>query len=559
MRIEQASNVSDIFRQRIEASGDKAAYRQFERGQWRNKTWADMAHEVARWQTALRNEGLQPGDRVAVSLKNSIEWVCFDQAAMGLDLVTVPLFYNDRPDNMAWCMNEAGVKLLLLGDGNLWPEIARSDNTLQRVVCTENCTGDDRAVPLGQWLPETDNGPVYSNADKDQLFTVVFTSGTTGKPKGVMLSHGNIMSNILALTHACPEIDEHDDFLSFLPMSHMLERTVGYYVAMAVAAPVTFARSVLDLAEDMQSQKPTVMVCVPRIFERVYAKVQEGLEASALKRKLFDTAVKIGWRKFQNKSRWYDMFIFPVLDMLVGKKLRARLGGNIRYLLIGGAPMAPHLFESFIGLGLTFLHGYGLTETSPAISFNRVNDNDPFSVGKPLQGLQIKTADNGELMVRGENIMLGYWGDEKATADAVDSDGWFHTGDVVEIRNGRIYITDRVKDILVLSNGEKVAPSDVESAILTDTTFEQVMLIGEGKPKLTLLCVSQIEDTEELLRRANNNLSGFPGYIKIDRVAVIREPWTVENGLLTPTMKLKRKIMEERFADEIKSMYSQGT
>ncbi len=221
--------------------------------------------------------------------------------------------------------------------------------------------------------------------------------------------------------------------------------------------------------------------------------------------------------------------------------------------------MAPHLFETFIGLGLTFLHGYGLTETSPAISFNRVSDNEPFSVGKPLEGTQIKTDDNGELLVHGDIVMMGYWNNEEATRAAIDSDGWFHTGDVVEIRSGRIYITDRIKDIFVLSNGEKLAPGDVERAILSDSVFEQVMLIGEGRPKLTLLCVSQVDDTDDLLRRANDCLTQFPGYIKIDKVTALRDAWTVENGLLTPTMKLKRKVMEQRFASEIESMYSQDS
>ena len=555
MRIQQAKNVSDIFRQRLAASGNKQAFRQFEQGQWRDMNWNEFGQYVARWQQALRNEGLQPGDRVAICLKNSIEWVAFDQAASGLDLVTVPLFYNDRPDNMAWCMNDAGARFLLIGDGSLWPEIAESATTVETVVCIENRCDDEHVSLLKDWLPGTGGELSFSDADADQLFTLVYTSGTTGRPKGVMLSHGNIIEDVLALGYACPEIDDKDRFLSFLPLSHMLERTIGYYISMVIDAHTTFARSVLDLAEDMVSQKPTVMVCVPRIFERVYGKVQEGLAASKLKRTLFESAVAMGWRRYQKKSYWYDMLLFPILDLLVGKKLRGRLGGNIRYILLGGAPMAPHLFETFIGLGLTFLHGYGLTETSPALSFNRVHDNDPFSVGKPLEGVQIKTADNNELLVKGKIVMQGYWNNEAATNDAIDSDGWFHTGDVVDIRNGRIYITDRVKDIIVLSNGENVAPGDVEQAIMSDPVFEQVMLIGEGRPRLTLICVSQNSNVDELIERANSRLGNFPGYTKIDNITVVSEPWTVENGLLTPTMKLKRNVMEQRYASEIEAMY----
>ncbi|MDH5631473.1 MAG: long-chain fatty acid--CoA ligase [Gammaproteobacteria bacterium] len=556
MRIEQAKNVSDILRQRLAVDGNRPSYRQFGDGQWQEISWNEFGQLVARWQAAFRKENLQAGDRVAICLKNCIEWVAFDQAAMGLGLVTVPLFYNDRPDNMAWCMNDAGVRLMVIGDGSLWPEIARIPTKIERVVCVEGKCEDAKVVPLKNWLPNTAGDIQYSAAGDDDLLTIVYTSGTTGRPKGVMLTHGNLVTNTLSLTNACPEIVEGDRFLSFLPLSHMLERTVGYYVAMTVGAPVTFARSVLDLAEDMVTQKPTIMVCVPRIFERVYGKVQEGLATSALKPKLFNAAVAMGWRKFRQQRRWYDYLFYPLLDVLVGKKLRGRLGGRIRYILLGGAPMAPHLFETFMGLGLTFLHGYGLTETSPAVCFNRVTDNEPFSVGKPLVGVEVKTTDVGELLVRGHNIMKGYWNNEEATAAAIDSDGWFHTGDVVEIREGRIYITGRVKDIIVMSNGEKVPPGDIEQAILSDAVFEQVMLVGEGRPRLTLVCVSQNNNVDELIERANARLSSFPGYAKIAAVTVVSEPWTVENGLLTPTMKLKRNVMEQRFANEIESMYS---
>lgn len=558
MYIDNAKNLSDLFRRRVELSPDGFAYRQFDGRDWYKLNWRQAEHLLARWRAALAAEGLRPGDRIAICLKNCIEWVMFDQAAFSLGLVTVPLFYNDRPDNMAWCMQDAGVKLLVLGEANHWPEMRESLPDMQRVVCmaAECAVNDDRVVMVADWLPAQADAMQYADYDGETLATICYTSGTTGRPKGVMLTHNNIYADIAGLVRACPQINEQDEFLSFLPLSHMLERSVGYYVSVSIGASNTFARSVLDLAEDMVTHRPTQMVCVPRIFERIYGKVQEGLEQSAAKKFLFNSAVEMGWRRWQGKAKPLDALFWPVLDTLVGKKLRARLGGRIRYILLGGAPMAAHLFKTFIGLGVNFLHGYGLTETSPAVCFNRVDDNDPFSVGTALENVEVKLGENSELMVRSPIVMKGYWHNEEATKACIDPDGWFHTGDVADIRNNHIYITGRVKDIIVMSNGEKVAPGDLEQAIMTDPVFEQTMLIGEGRPKLGLLTVSKMKDEEALLNRANAQLYGFPGYVKLAFVKQLDEPWSVENGMLTPTLKVKRNVLEAKYRDEIERIYT---
>ena len=556
MRIKETTNLYDLFQQRVAMTPDAVAFRQYDGMEWREMTWAEAAEGVRRWQGALAKEGLQPGDRVAVSMPNRIEWVLFDQAALGMGLVSVPLFYNDRPDNMAWCLNHAEAKFLLLDNGALWPQMRDELEHMSRVVCVHDTPeGDDRAMDLEDWLAAAGEAPPPHDIQPQDLATLVYTSGTTGRPKGVMLSHNNIVSDVMGMSQACPQIDHRDRFLSFLPLSHTFERTVGYYIAVAIGAQTAYARSIQTLSEDMLSQRPTVMVCVPRIFERVYTKVQESLEPGSPKQKLFDKAVDVGWKQFRHRASMSDKMLHPLLDTLVGKKVRARLGGRVRYILLGGAPMPHHLFEVFIGLGLTFLHGYGLTETSPVISFNRVNDNEPFSVGRPLEGVQVRTDDKGELLVRGPIVMLGYWRNEDATRDAIDSEYWFHTGDLAQIRDGRIYITGRVKDIIVLTNGEKVSPGDAEHAILADPAFEQVMVVGEGRPKLGLLAVTHLTDLKEICDRANQQLHDFPGYARICHVARFDEPWTVENGLLTPTLKLKRNVIKERFTAEIEEMY----
>jgi long-chain acyl-CoA synthetase len=265
--------------------------------------------------------------------------------------------------------------------------------------------------------------------------------------------------------------------------------------------------------------------------------------------------VDIGWKRFNQKSSPWEDRLWPLLDRLVAHKLRARMGGRIRFLVVGAAALAPQHARTFIGLGLPILQGYGLTEFSPVISANRPGDNDPLSVGRPLEGVEIKTLADGELLARGPSLMMGYWNNPQATAATIDADGWIHTGDLVRVKDGRIYITGRAKDIIVLSNGEKVPPADAEQAILMDPAFEQVLVLGEGRGHLGLLVVSKLEDKQELCRRANAQLSSFPGYAKIHHLARLPESWTVENELLTPTLKPKRNKIEERFAKEIEEMY----
>jgi long-chain acyl-CoA synthetase len=347
-----------------------------------------------------------------------------------------------------------------------------------------------------------------------------------------------------------------DRFLSFLPLSHMFERTCGYYSAIWAGAQTVYARSISQLAEDMQQQRPTILVSVPRIFERIWGKMQENMPVGTPKRRLFEQAVAVGWRRFSRTATFTDHLFWPLLKQLVAKKLYRRLGGRIRLIIVGGAALAPNLARVFIGLGLPILQGYGLTETSPVLAANRAGDNDPNSVGRSLQGIELRCDENGELLARGPGIMLGYWNNPAATAATIDNNGWLHTGDLVRLRDGRVYITGRVKEIIVLSSGEKVPPGDAEQALLQDPVFEQVMVLGEGRAKLGLLCVSRLEDLVELCAHANAQLKDFPGYAKISHIARLAEPWTVENGLLTPTLKLKRKETLTRFAREIEAMYA---
>jgi len=583
-----AKTLAGLFRERVRRSGDAVAYRQYDPAsdQWRDTSWREAGAAVGRWQAALDKEALTRGDRVAMMMRNCKEWQIFDQAALGMGLVTVPLYNDDRGDNVAYIIQDAGVKLLLIEGEEQWSRLERvcgNCDSLQRVVSLERLTETSGAplVCADDWLPDSEQEMQENDGAPDELATIVYTSGTTGRPKGVMLSHTNILSNA-ATGLACIDIYPDDLFLSFLPLSHTLERTSGYYLALMAGGQVAFARSIAELAEDLVNIKPTVMVSVPRIYERVYGRIQAGLqEKSNFARTLFHLAVDVGWGRYllaQGRGPWKPSFLlWPLLKALVAGKVMARLGGRIRLAICGGAPLSPDVAQTFIGLGLPVLQGYGLTESSPVIAVNRLESNIPASIGPAVPGVEVRIGEQDELLARGPNIMLGYWNNEEATAATVDSEGWLHTGDQARIDDrGHIYITGRLKEIIVLATGEKVPPADMEMAVAMDPLFEQVMILGEGRPYLCALVVLNPEqwtvfaETSEfgtadlgtealeqaLLQHINAQLSSFPGYAQVRRASFTLDPWSIENGLITPTMKMKRARILEHHATDVERMYA---
>ena len=588
---EHLKTLPDLFRARLKATPDQPAYRQFNNSNqtWQQFTWHQMAVEISRWQAAFAKENFQPGDRVAIMLRNSREWVCFDQAAHGMGLVTVPLFADDRADNVAYILHHADAKFLLLADTSTWQDIAATSSDLSavsRVVYLDEPStapnSDKRLTSLTQWLSGLQGELQSRDTQPEQLASIVYTSGTTGRSKGVMLSHKNILSNTLAASQ-CHDWNKNEVFLSFLPLSHMLERTAGYYLAVLIGGEVAYARSIPQLGEDLLTVKPSVMVSVPRIFERVYCKIQDGLkEKSPVARALFAAAVNIGWCKFvfeQGRCPWHaKLLLWPVLNKLVAGKVLAKLGGRLQVAICGGAPLSEQVAKLFIGLGLPLVQGYGLTEASPIISVNRIDDNIPHSIGLALPGVQVRIADKDELQSLSDANMMGYWKNEQATRDTFTADGWLKTGDKARMdTNNHIYITGRLKDIIVLATGEKVPPSDMEMAITLDPLIDQIMVLGEGMPFLSAVAVLNptawqalaaslnlpVDDNsvnskpveEIILRNISARLHAFPGYAQIRRVTSTLVPWTVENGLITPTMKTKRLKVLEKFHAETKCMY----
>ena len=588
IRIEEDDSIGAAFARRVAASPDAVAYREFDAGsrEWMPYTWAETARMVERVRAGLAAEGLAAGDRVAIMLKNGKEWVWFDQGALALGLVVVPLFVDDRPDNIAYCLDDSGVKLLVVeGEEHLkrLAEVRSELPGVARIVTVEtvDSTRDATVRSLAQWLPRAPAGEPAPRVAGGVLATIVYTSGTTGRPKGVMLSHRNVLQNVVSGLGGI-DVFTGDVFLSFLPLSHMFERTVGYYLTMVAGAQVAFARSIPQLAEDFRTVRPTVIVSVPRIYERLHATIQGQLrESPVAKRRLFDYARRTGWSLFewrQGRGPWKpSLLLWPALKALVAAKLLERLGGRLRLAVSGGAALNPQIAQTFIGLGLPICQGYGLTEASPVVSVNRLERNDPASIGEVLPGVEVAFGDNDVLLVRGPNVMMGYWNNPEATAGVMNAEGWLDTGDQARLEDGLLYITGRIKEIIVMSNGEKVPPVDMELAIQLDPLLEQVLVVGEGKPYLGALVALDMDEwarfaqaeglpadpngegrerAEKLvLARIARQVHAFPGYAQVRRVALLTDRWTVDNGLLTPTLKPKRNQILERHRDRIADIY----
>jgi long-chain acyl-CoA synthetase len=587
------NSLAGLFGRRAAISPHKTAFVQYDAvtGKWIDYSWSQTMADAARWQRAMQQAGLRRGDRIAVMLRNCREWVLFDQAALGLGLVTVPIYTNDRAGNIAWLLKDAGVRLLLIEGAPEWHELQSIEEELAQldaVITLQPIAAQSsqvRVMHVDEWLQDAAAEFLVEKMPDDTLATIIYTSGTTGHPKGVMLSHRNILFNVNSGLGSI-EINTSDRFLSFLPLSHAFERSIGYYLPIAAGSSIVYARSILHLAEDLQQQKPTVMIAVPRIFERIYSKLSAKLALeSAIKQKLFRLAVDSGWSRFQQQQGLRPagvkaQLLQPLLDRLVGAKVRSRFGGRLRFAVCGGAALSPQISRLFIGLGIPVIQGYGLTEHSPTLSVNRVEDNIPASIGRVMPGMEVVIGEEDEIVARSPSVMLGYWNNEQASTEVIDQDGWLHTGDKGRFDDaGHLYITGRLKEILVLSNGEKVPPADIELAIATQAVINEVLLIGDARPYLSALIVPEMDELSKLAKTlgitiagsallqdsqmithllaiVNHSLADFPGYAKVQRIALIEDEWSVENGMLTPTLKLKRGVILEQHKEEIDALYA---
>jgi long-chain acyl-CoA synthetase len=586
---EEVQTLPALFAWRVAKTPHREAYRQFDAiaRRWVGYSWREIDERLEAWRRALDSEELKPGDRVAILVPNGIDHVAMDQAALSLGLVPVPLHAIDNPESIVYIIQDSGAALLFIDSTERWYRLASSADGLdglKRIVCLKGEAGssDGRVLTLDQWLAGDQNRVANKGSSLGvkpaDLAAIVYTSGTTGRPKGVMLSHGNIIANVKAIRERLPA-EEGDIFLSVLPLSHTLERTAGYYFPIAAGACVAYARSTHDLSDDLKTVRPTVFISVPRIYERFYFKIMNRQPSVPwFERATFDLTLAVGARRLDarqgraNPHSLFDWLAWPILKRIVADKVLAELGGQLRLAISGGAPIALSVIRFFMSLGLDILQGYGMTETSPVVSTNTADDNDPRSVGKPLAGVEVKICESHELLVRAPSVMVGYWHKPDETRRVIEADGWLHTGDQARIEEGRITIIGRIKDIIVTSTGEKIAPADLENAIISDPLFEQAMVIGERRPFIAALVVLNADEWRRekarlgatnddvaakfLLQRIAAAVRGYPSYATPRAVWWTTEPWTIAAGLLTPTLKIKRAALEQRFAPQIEDLYS---
>lgn len=564
---------------------------------WKTINVKETVEQITRWRHALVKEGLTKGDRCAMLLPNGINAILFDQSVLANALVPVPLHAVDTAGSSSYIINDSGAKLLVTGRLNRWEAIRDTENhpALKTVVITgepvqEHQDGDVRVVGLDQWLTEGNGTELPAGPEPQDLAALVYTSGTTGKPKGVMLTHRAILANVTGvLQNLCPEPE--DVWFSFLPLSHTFERTTTYYTAMGFGNRVAFNRNIGLLADDLKVIRPTIMMSVPRIYEKVYDKIQDALvKKPAFVQKLFHTAVDVGYRRFCRENglpvqggflSLFDPLIAGFLDKKVGAGIRGIFGGRPRIFISGGAAFNPEVSRTFLGLGINILQGYGMTETAPIMSVNKVGDNHPQTVGPALVNIEVRVGENDELQMRGPSLMSGYWNRPADTKAVFTEDGWLRTGDQADIfSDGHIRIKGRIKEIIVTSTGEKVPPADLEQALESDHLVSQAMVVGENRPYIAALVVLNAQEWKKLaaelkldaddplsletravrqavLRRVKAAAAGFPNYAVPRQVRLFLEPWSIENGLMTPTLKLKRGPMRIRFADAIESLYAE--
>lgn len=579
---------------------DKEGYRyyDYEQEKWTSVTWREFGERVMRWRKAFEAMNLKRGDRVAMLLINSLDALTFDQAALANALVPVPLHAIDTPESAAYIMSDSGCRFLVTTTKARWNAIFHSDTpvpTLEQVVfTTEEEEGQSNAAQycgVKKWLDRGNNISVDDlpqGPGEEDLAAIVYTSGTTGRPKGVMLTHRAVLSNVQDIAKEMP-LDDEDLFLSYLPLSHTFERTATYYNCVAHGATLIFSRGPMQLAEDFKDIHPTVMCSVPRILEQFYTKIQSKYAIAGHSAQVMtERVVAAGWRDF---CRANDLPLeadgLPEMDAVikslyfdqVAQPVRELFGPRFKYIVSGGAALNGMVAKFFCALGLNIRQAYGLTEYSPVISMNGMKGNHPATVGMPLARCQVRAGDNEELQVYGPSMMKGYWNLPKETAETFTEDGWLRTGDQVDLSDGgRVKIKGRIKEIIVTSTGEKICPVDVEFAIQEDHLFEQVMVVGEGRPYITalvvvndmlfrLLCeevgitpdspaLNRCRDLRaKIVKRVRQAAKHFPQYGVPRNVYILRKHWTAEDGLLTPTMKLRRRQIAERFANEIEELY----
>jgi long-chain acyl-CoA synthetase len=558
---------------------------------WQRLSGTDVIERIKRIALGLHSLGITEGDRIAIISENRPEWSLTDIAILSLRAVNVPIYTTQAVDQIRYILENSGAKMLFVSGKKLFKhafEAIRSTETIEKLVFfdDEAKSEDSRALTLseveakGETNRDVSFEELLELVKNDDLATIIYTSGTTGEPKGVMLSHDSFVSNIVAISKGLP-IKNSDRSLAVLPLSHIFERTV-FYVLCANGVSINYCASFDQLASHLQEVKPTIMTAVPRLFEQVYHKiVKKGKSAGGYKTKLFDWSLDIGQQYWSVKDKHEP--VSPVLaakhalaSRLVFSKWRDAVGGKLRFFVSGGAPLSKKLSYAFWAAGIPILQGYGMTEAC-IVCANRPDDNKVGSIGTPFEGIEMKIGAQDEILIRGRNVMQGYYNKPEETQKALDSEGFYHTGDVGYIDNdGHFYVTDRLKDLFKLSNGKYVAPLQVESLLKQSPLISQPVVVGSGRKQVGALIVPDWDALKETLKEEGISTNGsreemcddpqvikrvqkdavdltreLSDYERVKRVYLLPREFSIDKGEMTPTLKIKRSVIDEKYDEAI--------
>lgn len=593
-------HIAGIFHNRAETYQYETCVRYKKDGRYTPISWKEMQNKVVRTGLGLVSLGVEPGDMVGIFSENSWEWMVADLAALSIGCPDAPIYATNSAAESAYIINDSLTKVLFVSDKDHLDRIlsVRTKlSPLKHIVTFDEIDVSDKDVmSLEELMRRGDalqDKSVFESRlaaiRPENLATLIYTSGTTGQPKGVMLTHANFVANVMQAYASHPIIDHRDEALALLPWSHSLGRTVSLYLMFQIGAPVNLAESFSTVLENMQEIRPTLVVSVPRLFEKFHSGIiSKADKAPPLKKKLFGWALAVADRAVDYLVQRKPMPVpirvqYELAEALVYSKLRQALGlDRIRIFISGGGPLAPEIDRFFNGIGVAVHNGYGLTETSPVTNVNRFDVFEFGSVGPALPDTQVRIAQDGEILIKGPQVMKGYFNKPDDTKAVFTEDGWFMTGDIGRIDDrGCLYITDRKKDIIVTAGGKNVAPQNIENTLVSDLFIEQTVVIGEGKKFLSALIVPNFKELTGYAKKqgisfnSNEDLVKKPEIIafydakiktlmkdyarveQIRRFTILPREFSIDTGELTPTLKIKRKVVGKNYAVEIDNMYKE--
>ncbi len=565
-------------------------------GQWEDVSYRELAQQVRDLSIGLLELGVRPGDRVAILSENRPEWAMADYACLAARCTDVPIYPTLPAKQAEYVLRDSGAVAILVSNRGHLDKIeslrARLP-ALAHVITLDPELAGPGVLSLDQVMAggrrALSRHPDWQSqalrVEPGDLATLIYTSGTTGEPKGVMLTHGNIASNVLSCANLFT-ISDQDECLSFLPLSHIFERMFGHYSMFHRGVTINYAESIETVPADMQQRRPTIMAAVPRLYEKIYARVLESVRTSPpLRRRIFHWARGVGeeWAEYHIAKRTVPRRLalaHRVADRLVFAKLRARTGGRIRFFISGGAPLSADIARFFYAAGMPILEGYGLTETAPVMAVNTRSHVRLGTVGRPIPGVEIRIATDGEIITRGPNVMLGYYNKPEATAEALDAEGWFHTGDIgVLDSDGYLQITDRKKDLIVTAGGKNIAPQPIENLARTSKFVSNAVMLGDRRPFPVMLVVPNAESLkawaaykglpggeldglialpevrQKVEREVRKTLRDLAQYEMPKKLLLLPRDFSVEAGELTPKLSIRRHIVEERHRAAIEQLY----